>query len=340
MLNITLFSFVLFLATQTRGYIFRKTALHLMREKEYRSTSAVHIWPLMKKLLIAFIYHSFVTLKASVFWHSLAFHRSSWDGTYFKKLPLKTHLINECDQISPHLDYFVVFPATVASATCCLPWILLSLHMQDTWYKKMNTTGFHHCRERSILSRSMLCTPSKKPTYSTYLGHQTGTLETQNLALHRQGTSCKWNEFISELHNFFVFHNSAFISLKKFVQRTLWARYYTTIPQRKWESVLQLLGCRNSTLSKAQRCISLCCVTLKSYQTLFLHYKPLREWQDIFSPPSYFSSKCQQCYCTTWLLVTWGDTAETKTAEEASPLQPCLCDCFYLVWHAGDNRQS
>lgn len=204
----------------------------------------------------------------------------------------------------------------------------------------MNTTGFHHCRERSILSRSMLCTPSKKPTYSTYLGHQTGTLETQNLALHRQGTSCKWNEFISELHNFFVFHNSAFISLKKFVQRTLWARYYTTIPQRKWESVLQLLGCRNSTLSKAQRCISLCCVTLKSYQTLFLHYKPLREWQDIFSPPSYFSSKCQQCYCTTWLLVTWGDTAETKTAEEASPLQPCLCDCFYLVWHAGDNRQS
>lgn len=77
--------------------------------------------------------------------------------------------------------------------------------------------------------------PSKRPPLSMHLRHQIGTLERQYpllpLALH-------WH---------FIFRIAAFVILKKLVQRILWARYYTIIPQTKRKSTLQQLGYSYST---------------------------------------------------------------------------------------------
>lgn len=115
-----------------------------------------------------------------------------------------------------------------------------------------------------------------------HLTHQTGTLERQYLLLPLA------------LHWHFIFRIAAFVILKKLIQRILWARYYTIIPQTKRKSILQQLGYSYSTpiqLSEWSAAKWLCVFWHTKTKVFFFTTHLLEDGKMLFFPPSYFRRK-------------------------------------------------
>lgn len=68
----------------------------------------------------------------------------------------------------------------------------------------------------------------------------------------------------------FIFHNPAFLTLKKLVQRMLWPRYYTIIPQTKRKNTLWQLGYGYSTPIKLREVQPSGCVCFGILKTIKL----------------------------------------------------------------------